>query len=66
MAEIVNLRRVHKQKRRAEKETSAAANRSKHGRGKAETTKAKLSRALADKRLEGHRRRARAENPGES
>ena len=66
MAEIVNLRRARKQKRRTEKETDAAANRLKHGHSKSERTKAKLSRALTDKRLEDHRRHARAENTGES
>jgi hypothetical protein len=36
MAVVINLRRVRKQKARAEKDKDAAANRTKHGRTKAE------------------------------
>lgn len=39
MAEIVNLNRVKKAKARAEAEKTAAANRAKHGRTKAERAK---------------------------
>jgi hypothetical protein len=39
MAEIVNLNRVKKAKARAEAEKTAAANRARHGRTKAERAK---------------------------
>ncbi|HEY4253500.1 MAG TPA: DUF4169 family protein [Roseomonas sp.] len=52
MAEIVNLNRVKKAKARAEAESTAAANRARHGRTKAERAKdaaeEKQRRALLD------------------
>ena len=56
MAEIVNLRQARKRKRRDEKEHEAAANRRLHGQTGSEKTKLRLTRALDEKRLEGHRR----------
>jgi Domain of unknown function (DUF4169) len=64
MGEIVNLRLKRKRRRRAEKEDAAAANRLAHGRPKAETTKAKLIRALEAKRLAMHRREADEDDRG--
>jgi hypothetical protein len=55
MAEIINLRRARKDKARAEKEKTAAANRIAHGTPKALK---KLEEAKAEKareRLSGHR-----------
>ncbi len=49
MAEIVNLRRVRKQKARGEKEKAADANRTKHGVAKAVRDLAK-ARTEKDKR----------------
>jgi hypothetical protein len=56
MAGIVNLRQARKARARAEKETEAAANRSRFGRTKAERDAEAARRALAEKALEGHRR----------
>jgi hypothetical protein len=57
MSEIVNLRMARKQKRRAEKERDAAANRAAHGTPGAEKRAARAAKALSEKRLEGHRRK---------
>lgn len=66
MAEIVNLRQARKRKRRDERERDAAANRLLHGQTGGEKAKLRLSRALDEKRLEGHRRDgAEAEDGGE-
>ncbi len=56
MGEIVNLRTVRKQKRRAGDEKAAAENRAKFGRTKAEkaTEKARAEKAARD--LDGHAR----------
>ncbi|MGH6926555.1 MAG: DUF4169 family protein [Propylenella sp.] len=56
MSEIVNLRQARKRKRRAVKEREAAANRAAHGVPSAEKRAARATEALAEKRLEGHRR----------
>lgn len=50
MGEIINLRRVRKQKARDRAEAEAAANRAKFGRTKAE----KAREAKETKRLSGH------------
>jgi hypothetical protein len=55
MAEIVNLRRVRKQKQRAERQETADANRRKHGMSAAEKKQKAAERALAERRLAGHR-----------
>ncbi len=55
MAEIINLNRARKDREAAQKKASAAANRAKHGRTKAEAT---LSEAEAEQRrdkLDAHR-----------
>jgi hypothetical protein len=56
MSDIVNLRLARKRKRRAEKESVAAANRLRHGRSAAEQQESLLARRLDEKRLDGHRR----------
>ena len=55
MAEIVNLRRVRKDKARAEKAADADANRTKHGLAKPvkELAKARTAKEKCD--LAGHR-----------
>lgn len=55
MAEIINLRQQRKAKARKEKEKTAAANRRKYGRTKAEKKTEKLEKELADRHLEGHK-----------
>lgn len=56
MAEIINLRNVRKQKARADKATAAQQNRIKFGRSKAERQLSAAEQALADKRIDGHKR----------
>ena len=56
MAEIVNLRQARKAKARTEKDDSAAANRAKFGRTKAEKQAEAAKAALAAKTLDGHKR----------
>lgn len=55
MAEIVNLRRVRKQKAREEAGKQAEQNRISFGLTKAERTLTKAERDIAERRLEGHR-----------
>lgn len=52
-AEIVNLRRARKAKARSDKEATAAANRVKFGRPKAEREIVDAKRDLAERRLDG-------------
>jgi hypothetical protein len=52
----VNLNRVRKDRARAEKKADAAANRSAHGRTKAERSKTAKERAAADRLLDGSKR----------
>ena len=56
MAEIINLNRARKAKARADKETTAAANRAKHGRTKAERAREKLEAERAGKALDDSKR----------
>jgi hypothetical protein len=56
MADLVNLNRARKKKRAAEKEKSAAANRAKFGRSKAEKTKQSAESRLRNRALDGHKR----------
>ena len=56
MADIINLRMARKQKARADKEAQAQQNRITFGRTKAEKQQAAAEKALADKRIDGHRR----------
>jgi hypothetical protein len=55
MAEIVNLRRVKKAKARAEKSTTADANRVLHGTPKAIRELAKVRGEKAKENLEAHK-----------
>ena len=66
MDEIVNLRLERKRKLRAAKELLAAAERLAHGRTRREKKGAELTRALEEKRIEGHRRRRPGEPGGNS
>jgi hypothetical protein len=55
-AEIINLNKVRKAKVRAEKERSAAANRTRFGRSKADRQAEELERDRARRELDGARR----------
>jgi hypothetical protein len=56
MAEIINLRQARKRKTRAGKEAKAAENRVAFGRTKEERRLSEAEKALAERRLEGHKR----------
>jgi hypothetical protein len=56
MGEVVNLRRVRKDKQRQTAEAKADTNRVLFGRTKAERELTDAEKALAERRLEGHRR----------
>ncbi len=56
MAEIVNLNRARKAKRRAERETQAAANRAAFGRTKAEKTAGANEAIRGERILDGAKR----------
>jgi len=56
LGEIVNLRRVRKQRHRDQDDAIAAANRLTHGVGKAAKLEARAERKRAERALEGHRR----------
>lgn len=56
MAEIINLRMARKHKARADKEAQAAQNRITFGRTKAEKQQTAAEKALADKRIDGHKK----------
>jgi hypothetical protein len=55
MAEIVNLRRLRKQKARAEARAAAAENAARHGQGKADRSLQQAKAEQAARRLDGHR-----------
>ena len=55
MAEIVNLRRVRKQRARQDAEVQAEQNRITFGRTKAERTQTEAERDKATRQLDGHR-----------
>lgn len=61
MAEIVNLNRARKARKRAEAEARAVANRAKHGRTAAEKEKDRLEEARRRALLDGARREDEAE-----
>jgi hypothetical protein len=63
MGEVVNLRRFRKGKMRAEAAAQAAENRAKHGRSKTERDAASKSRTLGERKLEGHRRAPKDDEP---
>lgn len=54
MGEIVNLRRLKKQRARQDAEAAAAENRVRFGRTKAERLAQAAERSLRDKTHEGH------------
>jgi hypothetical protein len=56
MAEIINLKNVRKQKARANKEAQASQNRVLFGRTKAEKQKQEAEKALANRRIDGHKK----------
>ncbi|MBE0579236.1 DUF4169 family protein [Devosia sp.] len=56
MAEIINLRNARKQKARAAKDVQAAQNRVLFGQTKAEKLRQASEKALAEKRIEGHKK----------
>ena len=56
MAEIINLRSVRKQKTRASKDDQAAQNRVLFGRTKGEKLQQAAEKALAEKKIDGHKR----------
>ena len=56
MADIINLRKARKAKRRAEHEAQAAENRIKFGRPKGERQAGEAAQRLAERRLDAHRR----------
>ena len=56
MADIINLRNARKQKARSAKQAQAEQNRITFGRTKAEKQLSAAEKALADRRIDGHRR----------
>ena len=56
MAEIISLSKVRKAKARTEKEATAEANRIKFGRTKGEKQLTAAERALAEKKIDAHKR----------
>lgn len=56
MAELINLNRARKARARADVKASAAENRVKFGRSKAETAAAKLDAERARRDLDGKKR----------
>lgn len=61
MAEIVNLRRARKDRKRAAKDARAADNRTRFGRSKAQKCKAEAERGRAETALDGKKL---ADDPG--
>lgn len=59
MAEIVNLNRLRKAKAKATRQASAAANRAKHGRSKADKAADRAAGARREALLDGARREDR-------
>ena len=56
MGDIVSLKLHRKRKQRAAKEEQASANRAKFGRAKDEKERTDSAKAMADVRLDGHKR----------
>ena len=63
MGEVVNLRRVRKEKAKAVAQRRAHANRAKHGRSKAEKDTAGKIASLDERRLAAHRRERDEDEP---
>jgi len=55
MTQIINLRRIRKNKRRATKASAAEANRAKHGIAKPVRTQERLAREKTERAIDGHR-----------
>ncbi|MCA8888334.1 MAG: DUF4169 family protein [Parvularculaceae bacterium] len=55
MAEIINLNRARKNKKRTQKEKQAAENRVKFGKTKSEKQKQRADDNLAKARIDGHK-----------
>ena len=56
MADVISLSKARKQKARADKDATAAANRLQFGRTKAEKQKAAAEKAIAVRTIEAHKR----------
>ena len=56
MGDIVNLKRVKKQKARVARDSEAEANRAKFGQTKAAKQKPKAEAEIAARNLDGHKR----------
>lgn len=56
MADIVSLSKARKARARADKESTAEANRQKFGQSKAEKQKAAAEKSLSDKIIDAHKR----------
>ncbi len=56
MGEVVNLRQARKARARADKETTAEANRQKFGRTKGEKLKDAAEKSRAEKHVDAHKR----------
>jgi hypothetical protein len=56
MADILSLSKVRKAKDRAQKDATAARNRAKFGRTKAEKLADESRKALVEKAIDGHKR----------
>jgi hypothetical protein len=56
VTEVISLSRVRKARARAEKDATAAANRVKFGRTKAEKAADEKRKDLAAKQIDGHKR----------
>jgi Domain of unknown function (DUF4169) len=58
MADILSLSRARKAKNRVEKDATAAANRAKFGRTKAEKAKAAAEKSISERIIDAHKRDA--------
>ena len=56
MADILSFSKAHKAKAKLDKDATAAANRQKFGRTKAEKQQAAAEKALSDKTIDAHKR----------
>ena len=56
MAELINLNRARKAKAKADNEATAAANRAKFGRSKAEKARQAAETSIAQKLIDAHKR----------
>ncbi len=61
MSEVINFKQKRKAKARSDKEKTAAENRVKYGRTKAEKSAEKLRSEMAKKKIEGHKREGEEE-----